>query len=260
VCAVCAHRPTPPFPTQAAERQWPELMSTPEAARAKPAVLEAMREVRPVVETGYENVVQVRCLLEGVAPADMLASWHDMLPARMAAWGLDRARLVALFGAVRDEWMAADMDGWLAPNRIYPGAADAVRRLMAAGEAYVVTTKQARFTEALLRSMAGIEFPGDRIFSQTESGRPKGEVLAALGARHPGAALHFVEDKLSTLEKVAAQPDLDAWRLYLVDWGYNTREERARAAASGGRIRVVSAHEFGLLASEAEAAAAAARA
>ena len=36
------------------------------------------------------------------------------------------------------------------------------------------------------------------------SGRPKGEVLANLAAAHPGAAAKiFVEDKLSTLEKVA---------------------------------------------------------
>ena len=32
--------------------------------------------------------------------------------------------------------------------------------------------------------------------------------------------------------------DLDHWKLYLVDWGYNTREERSRAAANP-RIQVV---------------------
>lgn len=35
---------------------------------------------------------------------------------------------------------------------------------------------QARFTEAILRRMAGIHFPMDRIFSQTVSGQPKSEV------------------------------------------------------------------------------------
>jgi hypothetical protein len=38
--------------------------------------------------------------------------------------------------------MAADMEGWLAPNRIYPGVADAVRALMQQHEVYIVTTKQ----------------------------------------------------------------------------------------------------------------------
>jgi hypothetical protein len=53
--------------------------------------------------------------------------------------------------------------------------------------------------------MAGIAFPPDRIFSQTVSGLPKSEVLESLRERHPGAQAYvFVEDKLSTLEKVGA--------------------------------------------------------
>ena len=107
-----------------------------------------------------------------------------------------------LFGSTRDAWIAADVDGWLAPNRIYPGVADAIKALMVSHEVYVVTTKQARFTETILRRMAGIDFPAERIFSQTVSGKPKSEVLEALQAKHEGAVCHFVEDKLSTLEKV----------------------------------------------------------
>lgn len=62
---------------------------------------------------------------------------------------------------------------------------------------------QAEYTEILMRDMAKVPFPSDRIFSQTISGRPKGEVLAALEAKHPQAtAKIFVEDKLGTLEKV----------------------------------------------------------
>lgn len=68
---------------------------------------------------------------------------------------------------------------------------------------------QARFTAALLRDMAKVPFPDDHIFSQTVSGRPKSEVLLALESRHPGAeAYHFIEDKLSTLEKVSQSPNL----------------------------------------------------
>lgn len=62
---------------------------------------------------------------------------------------------------------------------------------------------QARFTEALLRDMAKIPLPADRIFSQAESGRPKTEVLVMLESRHPGTEYHFVEDKFGTLEKVS---------------------------------------------------------
>lgn len=61
---------------------------------------------------------------------------------------------------------------------------------------------QARFTEALLRDMAEVPLPADRIFSQAESGRPKSEVLQMLEQRHPGTDYHFIEDKMGTLEKV----------------------------------------------------------
>lgn len=115
-------------------------------------------------------------------------------------------QLVDLFGSTRDEWMAEDLNAWLAPNRIYSGTADAVKKLMKDQEAYIVTTKQARFTKTILEQMAGIEFPMERIFSQTVSGRPKSEVLQDLQSKHPEASCHFVEDKLSTLEKVSAVP------------------------------------------------------
>lgn len=228
----------------AAARLWPDLFSTPDAAAAKPRVLADMRVVRPVVETGYENLVQVRCLLEGVPAATMLDTWPDLLPAKMAEWSLDRADLVRRFGDVRDEWMARDLDGWLAANGIYEGLPEILKAAREKHHSYIVTTKQARFTAALLANSAGVPFPDDAIFSQTVSGRPKGEVLAALQERHADApAFHFVEDKLSTLEKVAADPALAAWRLYLVDWGYNTAAERERARKSG-RVRVVSVGEL----------------
>lgn len=63
---------------------------------------------------------------------------------------------------------------------------------------------QAHFTELLMRDMAKVDFPPDRIFSQTVSGRPKSEVLETLEQRHSDASAYiFVEDKFSTLKKVA---------------------------------------------------------
>ncbi len=131
------------------------------------------------------------------------------------------------FGATRDEWIARDLPGWLAANGIYAGLPELLHRLRAAHELYIVTTKQvqvglllmrpmlsacvrgaallraqARFTEALLHGAARLPLPAERIFSTAETGQPKSDVLALLQARHPGAACHFVEDKLSTLEKV----------------------------------------------------------
>ena len=142
--------------------------------------------------------------------------------------------------------MARDLSDWLGSNRFYPGAPDALAALKARGEAFIVTTKQARFTSALLADTAGVPFPDDRIFSQTVSGEPKSNVLLKLAAEHPSAAgLYFVEDKLATLEKVAAEPACAAWQLFLVDWGYNTAKERERARGRrDGRIRVIGMDEF----------------
>lgn len=191
--------------------------------------------------------MQARLLLDGVTPEDMLMQWHTMLPEAMQRLGLDRGELVSLFASVRDEWMAEDLPGWLGLNRIYDGVAAPVVQAQEQGEVYIVTTKQAHFTDTLLREMAGVQLPIERIFSQTVSGQPKAEVLAMLQERHSDAAgLHFVEDKMGTLEKVVRDPRLVQWQLYLVDWGYNTPEERARAQASD-RIQLINEQQFAQL-------------
>lgn len=65
---------------------------------------------------------------------------------------------------------------------------------------------QARFTEALLKEKAKVDFSADRIFSTTVSGQPKSEVLQELEQKHPDTHYHFVEDKLGTLDKVSILP------------------------------------------------------
>lgn len=227
---------------QAAAELWPEVFSGVEHD-TRERILEDMRTVRPVVETGYENIVQIRCLLEGIDPQDMLEHWSTMLPEYMDRWQLNRADLVELFGKTRDDWIATDLDGWLAPNRIYPGVPEVIDQLLVEHDVYIVTTKQARFTEMILERMAFIDFPKDRIFSQTVSGKPKTDVLEMLQERHPDTQYHFVEDKYSTLVKVEDKASLNAWNLYLVDWGYNVQKERDAATASN-RINMVDISQF----------------
>lgn len=231
---------------RAAVTLWPSIFDTDTARQSKADIMEKMRAVRPVVETGYENIVQVRALLEGVETGAMLAGWTEMLPTLMDRWGLERSAMVDLFGETRDAWMDEDLEGWLAPNRIYDGVAAPLEAAMADPncEVYIVTTKQARFTQVLLQNMAGIDFPMESIHSQTMSGRPKSEVLQMLQGRHPGHVYHFVEDKLATLKKVEKVPALEKWRLYLVDWGYNTPAERDEAAADP-RIALIGMSAFG---------------
>mmetsp|Transcript_24172 Transcript_24172/g.52804 ORF Transcript_24172/g.52804 Transcript_24172/m.52804 type:complete len:294 (+) Transcript_24172:56-937(+) len=245
VCDSCGESSLSAF--KVAAIKWPDIFSTPAAEARKEELVEKMRAVRPVVETGYENIVQIRCLYEGMSVDEMLGGWEHILPAKMKEWSLQRGELVDLFGSVRDAWIASDLSGWLAPNRIYAGVAGPVAAAMSKDEVYIVTTKQAHYTEILMRDMAGVPFPMDRIYSQTVSGRPKGEVLAMLQQRHLDApAAIFVEDKLSTLEKVLKEPGLSGWQLYLVDWGYNTAGERQRAEANP-RITVINAQQFAQL-------------
>ncbi|CAL5223568.1 g6103 [Coccomyxa viridis] len=228
---------------KASARKWPEMFSKPDVQAREAEIEQKMRTVRPVVETGYENLVQVRCLLEGVSEDDILQHWHTILPESMQRWQLDRQELVELFGSTRDAWMADNLDGWLAANEIYEGVPAIVQHLRSQESFYIVTTKQARFTEALMHSMAKVPIASQDIFSTTVSGQPKSEILVDLQRQHPDMTYHFVEDKLGTLEKVCKVDALSGWQLYLVDWGYNTAEERDRAARNP-RIAVMSLQDL----------------
>ncbi|GBG80388.1 hypothetical protein CBR_g30756 [Chara braunii] len=264
---------------KAAKVRWPSVL-----AGISPSVeqwiVDRMRDVRPVVETGYENVLLVRLLLEmkrwqltggGSSSVDagmdgaadvqrvssvvesgqlkdingILSGWQSIKPVIMKEWGEEgkREELVDLFGSIRDNWMQTDLAGWLGTNRIYPGVADALR--FAASPIYIVTTKQTRFALALLKDLAGVDFPEDRIFGLGTG--PKVRVLEQLQSRaeHNGCELHFVEDRVLTLENVIQVPTLSKWHLYLGTWGYNTAEERARAMSCGsGRIQLVDLPTF----------------
>ncbi len=48
---------------------------------------------RPFFGRRYENLVQIRCLLEGDSEEDILNNWHTILPDRMARWQLDRSEV-----------------------------------------------------------------------------------------------------------------------------------------------------------------------
>ena len=45
----------------------------------------------------YENLIQVRCLLDGMSTEDILSNWHTILPERMNKWQQTREEVPALF-------------------------------------------------------------------------------------------------------------------------------------------------------------------
>lgn len=243
---------------KAAKLRWPSLFAD-VSADVEATIFKQMRMVRPVVETGYENVLLVRLLLEMGMPEkrggesslshsltlpSLLIGWEsDVKPAVMREWGEEgrREELVELFGSVRDKWIEEDIDGWIAANGFYPGVADALNKCTS--PLYIVTTKQTRFASALLRKLAGVDFPEDKIYGLGSG--PKVQVLQQLQSlpEHQGCSFHFVEDRLATLRNVIKTPELNGWNLYLGTWGYNTEAEREEAHQVP-RIRVFDIPEF----------------
>ncbi|CAN4125087.1 unnamed protein product [Withania somnifera] len=192
-----------------------------------------LARVRPAVETGHENLLLVRLLLElripsirkssvadGLTVEGILENWVKIKPIIMAEWDEVRDFLIDLFGKVRDEWMNSDLVSWIGANRFYPGVPDALK--FASSKLYIVSTKQSRFADALLRRLAGITIPAERIY---------------------GLGTGFVEDRLATLKNVIKEPKLDGWNLYLGDWGYNTQKEREEAP-SISRIHLLGVSDF----------------
>ncbi|KAM7275332.1 hypothetical protein ACFE04_017198 [Oxalis oulophora] len=178
---------------------------------------------------------------EGLTIQGILENWSKIKPVILEAWSENRDELIELFGNIRDEWMDSDLVSWIGANRFYPGVSDALK--FASSKIYIVTTKQGRFAEALLRELGGVTIPPERIYGLGSG--PKVEVLKKLQKQpeHQGLNLHFVEDRLATLKNVVKEPELDGWNLYLGDWGYNTQNEREEVA-NIPRIQIIQLADF----------------
>ncbi|KAJ0582235.1 hypothetical protein HanHA300_Chr04g0149971 [Helianthus annuus] len=125
--------------------------------------------------------------------------------------------------------------------RFFPGVPDALK--FSSSQLYIVTTKRGRFADLLLRELAGVTIPPERLYALGSG--PKVETLKMLQKRpeHQGLTLHFVEDRLATLKNVIKDPELNGWNLYLVDWGYNTQKDREEAA-NHSRINLLQLSDF----------------
>ena len=209
-----------------------------------------MVRLRPVIETGYENLVQARSLYQQKASEEeMLADWQAVLSRCMHEWGETRAELVEVFGRERDMWIESDLDSWLFANRMFDGVPEAMGNAVSAPESelsvHIVTTKQAHFTKLLFEKLAGILFPEERIHSTTVSGTSKTDVLKQLQSDCPAEERIIVEDKLSTLEKVQKENELAGWELLFADWGYCTDSECERVRRGEcGRVKLISLGDF----------------
>ncbi|MEN9222997.1 MAG: gas vesicle protein GvpJ [Thermostichus sp. BF3_bins_97] len=192
----------------------------------------AFDRLRPLIETGWEMPLLVWGLHQGIPEPDLRQDWPTQRQQLLEQAGIPSKSLAQTLDQVRDEWMASDLQGWLACHRFYPGIAPWLRQLRAAGDPRLVilSTKEGRFIEQLLRG-EGIQLPRHHILGK-EVRAPKAATLQRLltAAQLPAADLWFVEDRIQTLHQVLAVPELEEALLFLASWGYNLPEEREEAA------------------------------
>ena len=199
--------------------------------------------LRPVVETGWEMPLVIHATLAGWEELDILLHWQTIAPQLVQQEGFDAAKLGAEVDDVRDRWIAADLESWLAEHRFYPGVVERLRSILNSSiHPIIISTKESRFIRELLQRQ-GLELENLRIYGK-EVKRPKHQVLRELIAEYGNTAVFwFVEDRLKTLQSIQKQPDLQDVTLFLAGWGYNTQTERDLAAKDSG-IHLISLAQF----------------
>lgn len=198
------------------------------------AHIEQFRALRPQLETGYEAILFMRLLQQGESVASIQANMESF----KKELGSDTTLLKQLFGQTRDQWIEHARDEWIAMNPLFDGVAEKLQNLNSQSW-YIVTTKQERFVEQILQANQ-VELPID-IYGLDRK-MSKQAVLLELLEKHGQQKIRLIEDRLPTLEGVLANTQLNAIELQLVDWGYNTEQDRTSARTKG--IKVIGLSEF----------------
>lgn len=202
------------------------------AGSAPVGLIDKFRQVRPVIETGYEAILAMRLLHQGETVDDIYGNFADKAASLMASAGVSVDDLKQLFGETRDHWIATDLADWIAMNPLYPGVAERLSVLSRNAHQqpwYIVTTKQERFVKQILAANV-IDIEESAIFG-LDRNMNKVSVLSALQNDHPDQTVYFIEDRLPTLLNVAKTPHLDQVKLVFALWGYNTDEDKRTALA-----------------------------
>lgn len=203
-------------------------------------IIQNFREVRPVVETGYESILAMRMIYQNEDSGAIFNRFPEKTQALMKEINTSAEELKALFGARRDQWIADDLDGWIANNPLFPGVAAKLQTLAQFHPWYVVTTKQERFVKQILQAN-GVDLMDEKIFG-LDRNMSKVEVLTKLLKAHPGETIHFIEDRLPSLLNVIKHEALAPIKLVLARWGYNTSKDKADAVNLP--ITSIELHEF----------------
>ncbi|OUR65748.1 hypothetical protein A9Q79_01790 [Methylophaga sp. 42_25_T18] len=204
-----------------AKLTWPEM---PDEVPAE--IMARFRQVRPVMETGYEAILIMRFLFEGGDAEQLLSNFNSQITHLLRRDELDTDKLKQRFGETRDHWIKHDLDDWIAKNPLFDGIAKKLQQLDVQNT-YIITTKQERFVSQIFESN-GIEFPAEKIYGLDRK-LSKQQVLKTIAIQHPNHDILFVEDRLPTLLNVINDEQLSAIKLYFATWGYNTQADKTAA-------------------------------
>jgi phosphoglycolate phosphatase-like HAD superfamily hydrolase len=199
-------------------------------------------KLRPVIEVGWEMPILIRAMVLGISYAEIFKNWSNIYQQIIDSEKLKTQEISQQLDAIRDRWIEFDLEEWLGLHRFYPGIIDRLRKIInSTTQLYIVSTKEGRFIDRLLQQN-GIKLPSASIIGK-ECKQPKYETLRQLINNRDNISLWFVEDRLKTLETVQKQLDLQNIKLFLADWGYNTVQDREKAA-SHRSIHLLSLQQF----------------
>jgi phosphoglycolate phosphatase-like HAD superfamily hydrolase len=206
-------------------------------------LLEKFRQVRPVMETGYEAVLIMRLLYEGMSADTLMSAFHHQIEALMIRDDMFVDELKEVFGSTRDEWIRDDFDSWIAMNPLFEGIAEKLRTIPT-DNLVIITTKQERFVDHILKANQ-ISLPIAQVYG-LDRNMSKQQILSDLHAETPDMEIVFIEDRLPALINVITEDGLDDIKLYLASWGYNTASDK-ESANNIDRISVIQLSDMALL-------------
>ena len=195
-------------------------------AKTPADIINQFREVRPVMETGYEAILIIRLLFEGVSPERLLNNFTGSINTLLDRENLTVDKLKSLFGETRDHWINRDLDEWVEMNPLFDGISSKLKQIDPK-QCYIITTKQERFVSHILDANK-LTLPPEQIFGLDRK-LSKQQILADLSAIHPQHTILFVEDRLPTLKNVINDKRLTDIELFFADWGYNTQQDKLAA-------------------------------
>tara|TARA_R110001606_G_scaffold346892_5_gene496104 strand:+ start:65089 stop:65841 length:753 start_codon:yes stop_codon:yes gene_type:complete len=204
-----------------ASQLWPDMPT-----EIPTDMLEKFRQVRPVMETGFEAILIMRKLFEGIAPNLLLDQFKTQIKTIIRRDELNVAGLKRRFGEQRDISIQDHLNEWILMNPLFEGIAEKLRQIDNQ-LTYIITTKQERFVSQILKAN-NIIFPDERIYG-LERELSKQQILADLSASNLDHQIIFVEDRLPTLLDVIDDTRLAKVQLYFANWGYNTEQDKLAA-------------------------------